>query len=148
MATQTKILVPIDFSAESKVALEFATALARDGDRHLLIVHVVEPELEYLGGVKPLEAIEGLDHALHDVKPRDNSVSYSHRMLDGLPADAILKAAKDEQVEMIVMGTHGRSGLKRLVMGSVAESVLRAADCPVLTVRQPRNVDIPVAASQ
>jgi nucleotide-binding universal stress UspA family protein len=132
-----KILVPIDFSANSKESLEYASAFAKDYDAELLIVHVMDSAIENLDGIQPVEAMEGIDAALRDVKPTDETIPYSHRMLEGPPADTILKTAEEENVEMIVMGTHGRSGFKRLVMGSVAEAVVRKAPCPVLTLRQP-----------
>jgi nucleotide-binding universal stress UspA family protein len=62
------------------------------------------------------------------------------RLLAGDPAEAIIRLAQTEDVDMIVMGTHGRRGLTRLLMGSVAEAVVRAAPCPVLTVKQPAQV--------
>jgi nucleotide-binding universal stress UspA family protein len=69
------------------------------------------------------------------ISPTDSSVSTQHRLLEGDPAEEILKVAQGEGVDMIVMGTHGATGLTRLLMGSVAEHVLRKAPCPVLTVR-------------
>lgn len=132
-----KILVPVDFSAQSKAAVEYASAFARDSDAELLIVHVMDRAIQSLQGINPVEALEGIDAALLDVKPTDDAISCSYRMLEGPPAETILKTAEEENVEMIVMGTHGRSGLRRLVMGSVAEAVVRTAKCPVLTLRQP-----------
>ena len=132
-----KILVPVDFSDQSAAALEYASAFAKDYGAELLIVHVIEPVIQDLEGIEPIEAVEGLQAALRDVRPKDESIGYSHRMLDGPPADAILRLAEEESVEMIVMGTHGRTGFKRLIMGSVAEEVVRKAACPVLTLRQP-----------
>ena len=74
---------------------------------------------------------------LAEVKPTDPKVPYQHRLITGEPASAIARLAEDENVDMIVMGTHGRSGLSRLLMGSVAEAVVRRAKCPVLTYKQP-----------
>jgi nucleotide-binding universal stress UspA family protein len=71
------------------------------------------------------------------VKPTDLNVFYKHRLMTGDPAKAILRLAKDEDVDIIVMGSHGRSGLSRMLMGSVAEAVVRNAECPVLTYKQP-----------
>ncbi|MEM8681378.1 MAG: universal stress protein [Planctomycetota bacterium] len=132
-----KYLVPIDFSAHSEAALEYATAFAKDQDAELLIVHVVEPAIEDLEGVTQGAAMEGLVAALHERKPSDESVSYAHRLLQGTPAEAILEVADEESVALIVMGTHGRRGLNRFVMGSVAEKIVRKAACPVLTIKQP-----------
>ena len=72
---------------------------------------------------------------LNEVVPPCNDVVCEHRLVVGEPAAEIVRIARKEGVEMIVMGTHGRSGLSRLIMGSVAESVMRQAPCPVLTYR-------------
>ena len=138
------ILVPIDFSEHSAAALEYATAFAKDQNAELLIVHTVDPGVQDLEGVSQGAAMEGLVDALHAWRPQDESVSYAHRLLQGTPAKAILEVADEENVALIVMGTHGRKGVTRAVMGSVAEAVVRRAACPVLTVKQP--VEAPVAS--
>jgi nucleotide-binding universal stress UspA family protein len=134
-----KILFPTDFSAFSDGALDQATALARDAGAALLIVHVEEPAIAYGGGEMYYGVLEP-DHAtlrkvLGGVVPSDPQVPYEHRLLSGDPAEAIVQLAEEEHVEMIVMGTHGRTGLRRLLMGSVAEAVVRRAPCPVLTLK-------------
>lgn len=136
MTERKTILVPIDFSSNSIAALEYAAAFARDGNAELLIVHVRGPETNQLEGVGAVEALEALDDALHAVRPTDEGIPCSHRLIEGTPAQAIVETAAAEDVQMIVMGTHGRSGMARLVMGSVAEEVVRNAQCPVLTLRQ------------
>jgi nucleotide-binding universal stress UspA family protein len=83
----------------------------------------------------PIEEPLALRGRLAQVRPADSTVKCQHRLLEGDPADEILKVAGVENVDMIVMGTHGATGLTRLLMGSVAENVLRKAPCPVLTVR-------------
>ena len=136
-----KILFPTDFSTSSDVGLSVAASLAKDKGATLIVLHVEEPPIAYGAG----ELYYGLpepDHAalvkmLHNVKPSDPNVRCEHRMLLGDPAVEIVRAADDENVEMIVMGTHGRTGLTRLLMGSVAEQVVRKAKCPVLTIKQP-----------
>jgi len=72
---------------------------------------------------------------LSKVVPTDLSVGYEHRLMIGTPAGAIVHMAEKEGVDMIVMPTHGRTGLLRMLMGSVAEEVVRKAKCPVLTVK-------------
>ena len=134
-----KILVPVDFSPSSQAALEYAAAFAKDFGAELVIVHVVDHEVEHLPGVRPNEALAGLHEALQALKPNDESAVVSHQMLEGTPADAILEFAQANNVKMIVMGTHGRTGLRRFVLGSVAEKVAREATCPVLTLRQPED---------
>ena len=72
--------------------------------------------------------------------PTDPTVPVVHKLLVGDPAEAIVQQAEAEHADMIVMGTHGRTGLTRMLMGSVAEAVVRRAACPVLTVKQPAAV--------
>jgi nucleotide-binding universal stress UspA family protein len=136
----SKILFPTDFSTSGRPALELATSLARDRGASLLIVHVEEEPSAYVGGELYLE-VEGptrqeLRQLLSEVVPTDPSVRYEHHFLIGSPADAIVQLAESQGVDMIVMPTHGRSGLLRFLMGSVAEKVVRMAKCPVLTLRQ------------
>jgi nucleotide-binding universal stress UspA family protein len=122
-----------------QAALEMATSLARDRGAKLLIVHVEEPPIAYGGG----EFYYGIDEPnreelkrmLNEVVPTDQAVGYEHRLMVGSPAGAIVHLAEKEGVDMIVMPTHGRTGLMRVLMGSVAEEVVRKAKCPVLTVK-------------
>lgn len=134
-----KILFPTDFSHTGDAALEMAVSLAKSKDASLLIVHVEEPPPVYGGGDWyygiPEPKRDQLVEMLQRVVPRDPAVPYEHRLVSGHPADAVVKLAKAEGVEMIVMGTHGRSGVFRLLMGSVAEEIVRKAHCPVLTLR-------------
>ena len=139
-----KILFPTDFSTSSDAGLQQATSLARDTGATLLIVHVEEPPAAYGGGEMYYGVLEPdnseLLKMLEAVVPTDPTVSYEHRMLMGDPASEIVRVADEENVDLIVMGTHGRSGLKRLLMGSVAESIVRHANCPVFSFKQPREV--------
>ena len=146
MKTNT-ILFATDFSHSSEAALEYASSLARDQSARLLIVHVEEPAPAYGAGeysVPPpsVEAKRELARLLAQIVPTQGEVPYTHRLLLGDPAREIIKVATDEDVDLIVMGTHGRTGLVRLLMGSVAETVVRRAGCPVLTIKQPRPVVI------
>ncbi len=136
-----KVLFPTDFSEYSEAALAFATSISRDTDAALVIVHVKEsPEAfvdagfaGYPVGEERTEILE----ELNSVKPTDPDVAYSHKLLAGEPAVEIVRCAEEEGADMIIMGTHGRGGLMRVVMGSVAEAVVRMATCPVLTIKQP-----------
>ena len=136
-----KILFPTDFSPYGQEALRWATSLARDTGATLIIVHVEEPPMAYGGGEMYLGAEEGsreeLRKALVKVLPTDQKVVFQHKLLIGDPATAVVEAAEQEGADFIVMGTHGRSGLSRLLMGSVAEAIVRKAKCPVLTVKHP-----------
>jgi nucleotide-binding universal stress UspA family protein len=136
-----KILFPTDFSTCSDAGLKQATALARDAGATLLIAHVEEPAIAYGGGEMYYGTIEP-DHKeltamLRAVVPTDPAVKYEHRLLTGDPAERIVELAEEEHCDLIVMGTHGRTGFMRLLMGSVAEAVVRQAKCPVLTFKQP-----------
>jgi nucleotide-binding universal stress UspA family protein len=140
-----KILFPTDFSPASDQALRWATALARDTGATISIVHVEEPPLAYGGGEMYIgfdeeSTRDELRKTLMHVVPTDHNVPFEHKLLVGDPAGAIVQAAESENADMIVMGTHGRTGLTRLLMGSVAEAVIRRAKCPVLTVKQPAEV--------
>lgn len=134
-----KILYPTDFSTTGQTALEMATSLARDRGGTLVIMHVEEPPMAYGGGElyygieEPNR--EDLKRMLSEVVPADPAVACEHRLMIGSPATAIIEIAERENVELIVMATHGRTGLLRLLMGSVAEEVVRKAKCPVLTVK-------------
>jgi nucleotide-binding universal stress UspA family protein len=137
--TTGKILFPTDFSTTGRPALEMAASLARDRKARLLIVHVEEPPVAYGGGEFYYGSLEP-DHAelermLKDVVPTDSAVPVEHRMIVGSPAASIVYLAEKEGVDLIVMPTHGRTGLSRLLMGSVAEEVVRKAKCPVLTIK-------------
>ena len=137
--TRPIILVPTDFSTASDAALPHAEALARQKSASLLILHVEEPPLAYGGGELyyglPDPNSERILKMLEDVRPTDQTVAFTHRLTMGDPAGEIVRIAAEEGVEMIVLGTHGRSGMTRMLMGSVAETVVRRATCPVLVYR-------------
>ena len=133
------ILVPTDFSTASDAALPHAEALAKQKSASLLILHVEETPLAYGGGELyyglPEPSSERILAMLEQVKPSDPTVAFTHRLTMGDPAGEIVRIAAEEGAEMIVLGTHGRSGMTRLLMGSVAEAVVRRAACAVLVYR-------------
>jgi len=133
------ILVPTDFSTASDAALPHAEALAKQKSASLLILHVEETPLAYGGGELyyglPEPTSERILAMLEQVRPSDPTVAFTHRLTMGDPAGEIVRIAAEEGVEMIVLGTHGRSGMTRMLMGSVAEAVVRRAPCPVLVYR-------------
>ncbi len=139
MAAKT-ILFPTDFSTASDAAMVHAEALAKASGAKLLIVHVEEPPLAYGGGELyyglPEPNSERIQKMLEDVRPRDAALPCEHRLTMGDPAGEVVRIAGEEGCEMIVMGTHGRTGLTRLLMGSVAEQIVRRAPCPVLIYRE------------
>ncbi len=148
MLTWNKIIYPTDFSSAAEAAFDTAQRLARDSDSLLLIVHVVEPVVAATPGtVAPPVTLGGTDlsdiqqqaidearEELQKVVPNDPAIRFEHRLIEGLASDGILNLVDEEQADLIIMGTHGRTGLKRLLMGSVAEKIVRHASCPVLTL--------------
>jgi nucleotide-binding universal stress UspA family protein len=136
------ILHATDFSPQAENAFHLALALARDYGAHVVVTHVREPVAAVYGEfgafpVDPGEDRANLQEKLAQIK-RNNKLEVSEALLaEGDPATEIVSLAKDERCDLIVMGTHGRTGLGRLLMGSVAEQVVRKAHCPVLTIKNP-----------
>jgi nucleotide-binding universal stress UspA family protein len=135
-----KILVPTDFTEHSVSAFQIATALARDHGGKLLVLHVREAPIAPFapfGAMPPTESESQkvLLDKLERLRLSDRTISIEYVVVEGDPAEEIVKAAIDRQCDLIVMGTHGRTGLGLLVMGSVAVEVSRKAPCPVLTVK-------------
>lgn len=133
------ILFPTDFSERAESAFRLACALARDYDARLLICHVNMPATGVYGemGVIPPPAAdmeESLRRKLLSIRP-EGDVAFEHYFMVGDPAWEIVELARVQNADLIVMGTHGRRGLGRLLMGSVAERVVRSAECPVVTLR-------------
>jgi len=141
------ILHPTDFSERSAYAYQLACALARDYGARLILLHVAAlPTVAYGDGIAPVEPEgywEELRKKLYRLAPGPKIVT-EHRFEEGHAATVILEVAKEDQADLIVMGTHGRRGLQRLLMGSIAEEVMRRAACPVLTVRAPFHETAPV----
>ena len=141
-----KILYATDFSPNSEAALDYASSLAAAEGATLFIVHVDDttPGLVFgdvgYGYVPQVDAIAQAEYEqLQVIVPTRDGVAYEHRFFRGGAAEGILQIAEKEGVDVIVIGTHGSTGLKLLLMGSVAESVVRRANCPVLTVKQPAD---------
>lgn len=132
------ILYPTDFSESAQKIFPLACSLARDCGARIVILHVKLPPvgheiLEARRDPKEYDAPEW--NALHQIKAPEGNVRVEHRLEEGNAADKIVEVAQEVQAGLILMGTHGRTGLKRVLLGSVAEHVLRKATCPVLTVR-------------
>jgi nucleotide-binding universal stress UspA family protein len=137
------ILVAADFSAPSEEAFRVARALARDYRARLVVLHVATPPPFVTPGElqRALQRPDGyrgeLEGRLRLVYAADSPAGVEYRVDDGDPAVEILGVAREAGCDLIAMGTHGRTGLSRLLMGSVAERVVRKASCPVLTVKIP-----------
>ena len=142
-----RILVPLDFSAPSDAALEYARTVATRFGASLHLLHVADDPYRALYSAEVyVPEVEGLrDEILTDATGRlkDRLQSSDIRELGataeaviGTPPSSIVEYAESHDIDLIVMGTHGRGGMSHLLMGSVAERVVRTAPCPVLTVRQ------------
>jgi nucleotide-binding universal stress UspA family protein len=135
------ILHPTDFSGPSEFAFRLACSLARDHRARLVVLHVAEfPANVYPEATRhedPALRHPALWAKLRQLRPPPPEVPVEHRLAGGDPPEEVLRAAGETGSDLIVMGTHGRSGLKHLLMGSVAEQVVRKAPCPVLTVKAP-----------
>ena len=138
------VLHPTDFSAASRPAFDAAVDLARRSGTRLLLVHVLNPMLPVVTDVSP-PTYGGLRASLRRwaeermrqlvQRARRAGVAVSTAIVEGTEADTVARMARARHASEIVMGTHGRSGLARVFLGSVAAGVLAIAPCPVLTVR-------------
>ena len=149
------ILYTTDLSELSEIAFPLAYSLARDHHARLIVLHVVPAgtyaivNLATLGlGESPQQFEDKLRHELQRVQPPDDCVKMEYKLVEGDPAASIVKVAEDTPCDLIVLGTHGRTGLRRLLMGSVAEHVLRKAPCSVLVVKAPEPDSPALGAEQ
>jgi nucleotide-binding universal stress UspA family protein len=142
-----RILVPTDFSPPSDAALEYAKAVATRFGASLYLLHVVDdpyraayatevyvPEVEGLRDELLADSVARLSDRLQSSDVR--KLRATTAAVIGTPAWSIVEYASAHDIDLIVMGTHGRGGMSHLLMGSVAERVVRTAPCPVLTVRE------------
>ena len=139
-----KILAPVDFSHSSDRALQYALDFAVRSNAHLLLLHVVEAfPIDYMLGIKSAE--EANEWQLKQARTRlrelslkvigESTISTESMVKFGKPFHEIAEVAKDEAVDLIIIATHGYTGLKHIQLGSTAEMVVRYAPCPVLVVR-------------
>jgi len=146
-----KILCPTDFSENSEHALKYALTLATLSQAELRLFHVVEP-ITYPQSTELFEPVldevelmmkmeAAFQTQLEDQVSalKDEYSKITGKIVTGNTFLAIIQAARDESVDIIVMGTHGRTGLAHVLIGSVAEKVVREAPCPVLTVKHPEH---------
>ena len=140
-----RILVPIDFSETSEAALRHGVALARAFKARLYLLHVPEHPGEAAETEYPIGLLETMQNAAHDrlgsllTEAETRELRPECAMRLGKPSNEIVGYAEKHEIDLIVMGTHGREGVARVLMGSVAEKVVRRAACPVLTVRHPER---------
>lgn len=158
--TYQHILVPLDGSERAASALAHAEAIAKLNNAHLVLIQVIPsaamlvsetaiaspgmgmPAVDPFLSAAQFDSVEDAliqeaTKTLNDAaKPlQDSGLNVDTVILSGLPADSITTYAKEHNIDLIVMSTHGRTGLSRLVFGSVAESVVRQANCPIMLVR-------------
>jgi nucleotide-binding universal stress UspA family protein len=142
------ILHPTDFSDRSENAFRVACALARDHGGKVVVLHVAQPRVTVYGDMilpGPAEPNLGeIKKKLLAVRPPESGAQVEHRLQEGDAVEEILRVAEETTSDLIVMGTHGRTGLRRLLMGSVAEQIMRRAPCPVVTVKTPFPEKAPV----
>jgi len=146
-----RILVPLDFSANSTRALDYAYGLALKFDAAIHLIHVCEVPSITTGSLDAYAIAytdwsqrlgEEAERELTKIKVGLRGIAVTTEVLFGPPAAAIVDAAETNTADLIVMGTHGHGALMHVMMGNVAERVVRMAPCPVLTVRQPRTREV------
>ncbi len=142
----SRILHPTDLSESSALAMEYATALARQFNAELHLLHVIsDPVVTVappIAGFIPKGYHEEIrKHFEQELKKlaEDQDLKTHARVSEGTPFVEIIRYAREEGIDLIVMGTHGRSGLMSLLIGSVAENVVRKSRCPVLTVHPEKH---------
>ena len=142
-----KILTAIDFSENSDYAFDYALTLAKQFDSQLTVVHVINEPVDLRGFYVPHISFEQLEKEIEEGAEKMMAKFCSSKMGDftnfttsivtGIPYEEIIRSAQEANASLIVIGTHGRTGLDHLIFGSTAERVVRGASCPVLTIRLP-----------
>lgn len=143
----TKIVTAIDFSESSDHAFNYALTLARQFASELVVMHVINEPVDLRGFYVPHISFEQLEKEIEESAQEmlkkfcqerlTDFPNYSIKLVTGIPCDEIVATAHEVQASLIVVGTHGRTGLDHIIFGSTAERVVRTANCPVLTVRLP-----------
>jgi nucleotide-binding universal stress UspA family protein len=145
-----RVLVPLDFSTYAEQALDYAITLGQQLRARVTLLHVIQPLLVAGADMSawPSPAFQDLEAAvtrdLEGYLARVTTAGLEGEMVVvyGVPFQEIIDTAKARQVDLIIMGTHGRTGLPLVLLGSVAERVVRLAPCPVLVARQPASVAV------
>lgn len=135
-----RILYATDFSSYSNQAYFHAVSLAKIHQATLVITYVFDPVQTDLPGPSPGRSAEQhWREQLEQIRPLDESIPIEHHLLVGDPASELIEFTRRGRFNLVVMGTHGRTGLDRLLMGSVAERMLRESPCSVLIVKLPQG---------
>ena len=139
------ILFPTDFSNGARAAMDYAISLAQDYKAKLILLYVIQDisiaEWYIPSSISAADLIEDMEKSAScemekwysEALPKVKDVE--HQIVRGVPFVEIIKTAKDKNADMIVIGTHGRTGIDHMLFGSTAEKVVRKSSCPVLTVR-------------
>ncbi|MFQ5863317.1 MAG: universal stress protein [Candidatus Brocadiales bacterium] len=143
MVNIKKVLCPVDYSVCSQDAFKYAAHIARIESAKMYLVHVVDIRSFGHESTLDLDVPKPGEDAIKRIKEElvkkaadeVEGVDIEPIVIVGVPVKDILSVAKEKEVDLIVMGTHGRTGLSHVIVGSVAENVVRKAPCPVLTVR-------------
>lgn len=144
MISIKKILFPTDFSSFAVNALQYAVAMATEFDATLYMLYV-EEVLPYIPGdperkfPDPAKVEQHAHSQMDSHLEKHGELTTKRFVARGIPADEICEFAKAEEIDLIVMATHGRTGLKHVLMGSTTEKVVRKASCPVLSIRHPEH---------
>ena len=145
-----KILFPTDFSVASDYALSYAVSMAKRFKAEIFLIHVVDTSYDISGFYIPHISVEKLIQEMEisaeaQLKKVGGKISrsvkaYKSAVKSGIPYKEIIKFAKNKGIDMIIMGTHGKSGTDHFFFGSTTERVMKQADCPVLTIRPPKDM--------
>jgi nucleotide-binding universal stress UspA family protein len=139
------ILFAIDFSQSSDYAFQYALSLAKKYDARLLIIHVINEPVDLRGFYVPHISFEKLEQEIEAGAKKmmekfcRNQIKdfnkYETIIVPGIPYDEIIKTGEEQSADLIIMGTHGRTGLDHVLFGSTAEKVVRKSPVPVMTIR-------------
>lgn len=142
-----KILTAIDFSESSDLAFEYSLTLARQFQAELTIMHVINEPVDLRGFYVPHISFDQLEKEIEEGAQKmmetfcetkmGDFTRYTTVVVPGIPYEEIIRKAEEAGASLIVLGTHGRTGIDHLIFGSTAERVVRGAGCPVLTIRVP-----------
>jgi len=142
-----KILIAIDFSENSNYAFDYALMLARKFDAEITVLHVINEPIDLRGFYVPHISFEQLEKEIEAgadammekfcQEKMEGYCNFRTSVVNGIPYEEIIRKGKEIDASLIVLGTHGRTGLDHIIFGSTAERVVRSAASPVLSIRLP-----------
>jgi nucleotide-binding universal stress UspA family protein len=147
MNSFNKILIAVDFSENANYAFDYALTLAKQFDAELTVMHVINEPIDLRGFYVPHISFEQLEKEIEAgaagmmqkfcQEKMGDFRNYLTCLVNGIPYEEIIRKAKEIDASLIVLGTHGRTGIDHIIFGSTAERVVRNAPCPVLSIRLP-----------